>query len=76
MDKELHRKDVLDPLYIRLYGVDGSFLYYQPGTMEVLRDPPKIEPPAGGILCEELGKDLALWFRKDVSHLICFYRDW
>lgn len=53
--KELTQAAVPNPLYIPIYDIDGSCMYLQPGSMEVLAERPMVVPSAGGILCEELG---------------------
>lgn len=55
LQKELDPRDVPDPLFIPLVGVNGEEFYFQPGTMEILRERPMVAPNRGGILCEELG---------------------
>lgn len=54
--KELRDSAIPDPLYIPLRGIDGSYMYLQPATMEVLSQQPMVIPSKGGILCEELGR--------------------
>ncbi|KAI0062218.1 hypothetical protein BV25DRAFT_1885404 [Artomyces pyxidatus] len=53
--KELSPSDMPDPVYIPLYGLHGSACYFQPATLEVLRERPMVAPVHGGVLCEELG---------------------
>ncbi|KAI0053959.1 hypothetical protein FA95DRAFT_1551738 [Auriscalpium vulgare] len=53
--KETQRSCTPDPLYIPLRGLDGAVFYFQPGTMEFLRECPMADSDQGGILCEELG---------------------
>ncbi|KAF8891332.1 SNF2 family N-terminal domain-containing protein [Infundibulicybe gibba] len=55
IQKELDLRDTLDPLFISLRTIRGDTFYFQPGTMEVVREPPMVSPGRGGVLCEELG---------------------
>lgn len=55
LEKERRGRIVPDPLYIPLSGMNGEVYYYQPGTLELLRDCPMTSQNQGGILCEELG---------------------
>ena len=55
LQKELDTRDVPDPLFIPVRGVDDKIFYIQPGTMEILKERPMTMPCRGGILCEELG---------------------
>ncbi|GJE96414.1 DEAD/DEAH box helicase [Phanerochaete sordida] len=55
MQRELQPGVIPDPLYVPLHGIDGSVFYFQPATMEVLRECPTVAQTRGGILCEELG---------------------
>jgi len=55
LQKELDTRDVPDPLFIPVMGVDNKVFYMQPGTMEILKERPMTMPCRGGILCEELG---------------------
>lgn len=51
-----------DPLYISLRGIDGTIMYLQPATLELLAERPIITTSKGGILCEELGSYLQKTF--------------
>ena len=55
IQRELQPGSIPDPLYVPLYGLGGTNFYFQPATMEVLRDCPTVAQTRGGILCEELG---------------------
>ncbi|KAF7295657.1 Helicase C-terminal domain-containing protein [Mycena indigotica] len=44
-----------DPLFLPVKGMNAQEFYFQPGTMEVLIERPKVDSARGGILCEELG---------------------
>ncbi|OCH92096.1 hypothetical protein OBBRIDRAFT_475629 [Obba rivulosa] len=55
LDHELDSSSTPDPLYVPIVGIDGQIFYFQPGTMEILRDCPRVAQVPGGILCEELG---------------------
>lgn len=56
VQREQQSEDIPDPCFVQLWAVDGKCFYLQPGTMEVLRDQPLVQPTNGGLLCEELGK--------------------
>ncbi|KAH8099601.1 SNF2 family N-terminal domain-containing protein [Cristinia sonorae] len=57
--RELCSSPVPSPLYIALNGpgLGGNSVtcYFQPATMELLKERPMVSPSKGGILCEELG---------------------
>jgi hypothetical protein len=53
--REMSDSDVPDPLYIPVTGLNKTVFYFQPATMEVLRDRPMVAAHHGGVLCEELG---------------------
>ena len=53
--REMSESDVPDPLYIPVTCLNKMVFYFQPATMEVLRDPPMVAAHHGGVLCEELG---------------------
>ena len=53
--KEMSESDVPDPLYIPITGLNKMVFYFQPATMEVLRESPLVTTHHGGVLCEELG---------------------
>jgi hypothetical protein len=53
--REMSDADAPDPLYIPVTGLDGTVFYFQPATMEVLRERPLVAAHHGGVLCEELG---------------------
>ena len=53
--KEMSESDVRDPLYIQVSGMDKTVFYFQPATMETLRECPIVAAHHGGVLCEELG---------------------
>ena len=53
--REMSESDVPDPLYIPVFGVDKTCFYFQPATMEILRERPMVAAHHGGVLCEELG---------------------
>lgn len=55
LDREFCPSCIPDPLFVPIVGIDGQIFYFQPGTLEVLRDCPKVTQVPGGILCEELG---------------------
>lgn len=54
--KELDPGSCADPLYVGVLGLDNRTFYVQPGTLEVLQNPPQATGTPGGILCEELGR--------------------
>lgn len=58
LQKELLPRATPDPLYVPVVGTDGSTLYMQPETMEMLRERPMVSQNRGGILCEELGTSI------------------
>jgi hypothetical protein len=53
--REMSESDGPDPLYIPVTGLDKTVFYFQPATMEVLRERPMVAAHHGGVLCEELG---------------------
>ena len=53
--REISESDVPDPLYIPVTGLNETVFYFQPATMEVLRERPMVAAHHGGVLCEELG---------------------
>ncbi|TDL24898.1 hypothetical protein BD410DRAFT_851421 [Rickenella mellea] len=55
LEKEGRALVIPDPLYTPIKGIDGRDFYYQPATMEILREQPMSSQSRGGILCEELG---------------------
>ncbi|KAF7800294.1 hypothetical protein EIP86_011542 [Pleurotus ostreatoroseus] len=59
LDRELYPRMTPDPLFVPIHGIVGiggdMTFYWQPATMEVLRDRPSAAQVRGGILCEELG---------------------
>lgn len=60
VEKELDVSEVHNPLFLSMHALkpfksSPASWYYQPGTLEILRDCPTIKPCRGGILCEELG---------------------
>lgn len=67
--KEMSVSDVSDPLYIPVSGMDKTPFYFQPATMEILRECPMVSAHHGGVLCEELGMWCYLDFRRCVGLL-------
>lgn len=61
IQKELDLGSIPDPLFIPLSSMKKECFYLQPGTMEVLRGRPMVAPCRNGILCEELGEQLAIF---------------
>lgn len=57
--REMSDADAPDPLYIPVTGLDGTVFYFQPATMEFLRERPLVAAHHGGVLCEELGTTLS-----------------
>ncbi|CAK5265119.1 unnamed protein product [Mycena citricolor] len=55
VQRETDPRNVPNPLFVPVTGTDGQEFWYQPGTMEVLRERSMEAPCRGGILCEELG---------------------
>lgn len=55
IQRELQPGVIPDPLYVPVYGLNNSVFYFQPATMELLREYPTVAQTRGGILCEELG---------------------
>ena len=53
--REMSESGVPDPLYIPVTGLSKTVFYFQPATMEVLRERPMVAAHHGGVLCEELG---------------------
>jgi hypothetical protein len=56
IQKEMDLSDVPDPLFIPLTSMSLETFYLQPGSMEILREPPMVAACRSGILCEELGE--------------------
>lgn len=57
IQRELDQTDIPDPLFIPLQSMKGETFYFQPGTMEILRERPTTQASQSGILCEELGRN-------------------
>lgn len=55
IQREMHLSNIPDPLFVRLTGMKGQELFYQPDALEYLLRPSMVYPCRGGILCEELG---------------------
>ena len=53
--REAQASAVPDPLYLPITALNGKIYYYQPASMEILRERPQLITSRGGILCEELG---------------------
>ncbi|OBZ69321.1 hypothetical protein A0H81_10948 [Grifola frondosa] len=53
--RELNSGTIPNPLFIEIFGINGTVFFLQPATMEILREAPQMVPTRGGILCEELG---------------------
>jgi hypothetical protein len=53
--REMSESDMPDPLYIPVTGMNKLAFYFQPATMEILRECPMVAAHHGGVLCEELG---------------------
>ncbi|KAI0034030.1 SNF2 family N-terminal domain-containing protein [Vararia minispora EC-137] len=52
---EMAGVSIPDPLFLPITSYDGTTVFIQPSTLEILRERPQVSRPRGGILCEELG---------------------
>lgn len=76
LQKELLHSHIPDPLYIPMQGLDGKVFHFQPATMEIFSEPPKVWQSCGGILCEEMGWFLAsIMLNPATDYLNCRYRE-
>ncbi|TFK61006.1 hypothetical protein BDN72DRAFT_850036 [Pluteus cervinus] len=55
VQREKSTEDIHDPLFVAFKTIKEECFYIQPGTLQILRDCPKVAPTRGGLLCEELG---------------------
>ncbi len=55
VQRERSTEDIHDPLFVAFKAINGEIFYIQPGTLQTLRECPKVAPTRGGLLCEELG---------------------
>jgi hypothetical protein len=55
LQRELDKRPVPDPLFIRLTTVDETGYFLRPETMEFQKNLPVTDPCRGGILCEDSG---------------------
>lgn len=58
IEREINPRNAPDPHFIPLTSMDGKVFYFQPARMEIMRERPIVTQNRGGVLCEELGRNM------------------